>query len=251
MADLLLYAELYDNPLTEKEGDFTAKPKVTGTVRNADIAKRIVAKRTEYRQETIENILRMADEEKSIAIAEGKSVIDGVGQCLVQIKGVFDSETEGFDPKKHSLLVGYTSGKTLRSMLAETKVMTDGAAKTGPVIGKVSDASTGSLDTTLTAGMPIIVEGSNIKVAGEKEGIGFFFIPASEGKAAVKASVLVDNNPSRLTVMVPSSLEKGDYYVKVVTQYGRSGLLKEPRSYQYPLLLTWGDNNDDDRPVIE
>lgn len=80
-------------------------------------------------------------------------------------------------------------------MLAETKVMTDGAAKTGPVIGKVSDASTGSLDTTLTAGMPIIVEGSNIKVAGEKEGIGFFFIPASEGKAAVKASVLVDNNP--------------------------------------------------------
>lgn len=100
MADLLLYAELYDNPLTEKEGDFTAKPKVTGTVRNADIAKRIVAKRTEYRQETIENILRMADEEKSIAIAEGKSVIDGVGQYLVQIKGVFDSETEGFRPEK-------------------------------------------------------------------------------------------------------------------------------------------------------
>jgi len=55
MADILLYAELYDNPLTEKEGDFTAKPKVTGTIRNADIAKRIVEKRTEYRPETIEN----------------------------------------------------------------------------------------------------------------------------------------------------------------------------------------------------
>ena len=113
MADLLLYAELYDNPLTEKEGDFTAKPKVTGTVRNADIAKRIVAKRTEYRQETIENILRMADEEKSIAIAEGKSVIDGVGQYLVQIKGVFDCETEGFDAKKHSHFprTGYLNSK--------------------------------------------------------------------------------------------------------------------------------------------
>ena len=44
MADLLLYADLYDNPLTEKEGDFIAKPKSTGTVRNADIAHRIVEK---------------------------------------------------------------------------------------------------------------------------------------------------------------------------------------------------------------
>lgn len=247
MSDLILHADLYDNPLTEKEGDFTAKPKVTGTIRNADIARRIVEKRTEYRPETIENILRMADEEKSIAIAEGKSVIDGVGQYLIQIKGPFDSETEGFNATKHKLVVSYSSGKTLRTKLKETKVITDGAAKTGPVIGKVTDPSTSEVDTTMTPGMPIVVEGSNIKVAGEDPSNGFFFIPSADGAAAMKATVLVDNNPSRLTVMVPSTLADGDYTVKVVTQFSRGGTVKQPRSYQYPLLLTIGD----DRPVIE
>lgn len=247
MSDLILYAELYDNPLTEKEGDFTARPKVTGTIRNADIARRIVEKRTEYRPETIENILRLADEEKSIAIAEGKSVIDGVGQYQVQIKGAFEGETEGFSTPKHKLVVSYSSGKTLRAKLLETKVITDGAAKTGPVIGKVTDSSTTETDATMTPGMPIIVEGSNIKVAGEDPANGFFFVAATEQATAVKATVLVDNNPSRLTVMVPSSLADGDYYLKVVTQFARGGLVKQPRSYQYPLLLTVGD----DRPVIE
>lgn len=249
MADILLYAELYDNPLTEKEGDFTAKPKVTGTIRNADIARRIVEKRTEYRPETIENILRLADEEKAIAIAEGKSVVDGVGQYLVQIKGVFDSETEGFDSKKHALTVSYSSGKTLRKKLAETKVMTDGAAKTGPVIGKVTDSFNGNTDQTLTPGMPIVVEGGNMKITGSNEANGFFFVPATGSGSSVKASVVVGNTPSTLTVMVPANLAKGDYYVKVVTQYGRGGLLKDPRSYQYPLILTLG--SEDNRPVIE
>ena len=35
MSDLFLYTDLYDYPLTEKEDDFSAKPKITGTVRNA------------------------------------------------------------------------------------------------------------------------------------------------------------------------------------------------------------------------
>lgn len=70
MSDIKLYADLYDNALTEKEGDCTARPRINGTLYNADIARRIVEKRTEYRPETIENILTMADEEKSIGLAQ-------------------------------------------------------------------------------------------------------------------------------------------------------------------------------------
>ena len=76
---IILNTDLYGNLLTERKGDYTAKPRITGTLYNTDIAARIVAARTEYQHGTILNILDMADSHKVQAIAEGKSVVDGVG----------------------------------------------------------------------------------------------------------------------------------------------------------------------------
>ncbi len=84
---IILNTDLYDNLLTERKGDYTAKPRITGTLYNTDIAARIVAARTEYQHGTILNILDMADSHKVQAIAEGKSVVDGVGQYLVNVQG--------------------------------------------------------------------------------------------------------------------------------------------------------------------
>ena len=75
-----LTVDLYDNVLTEKSNDYTGKVSITGTIHNTDIADRIVKARTEFRPETIVTILGMSDEIKVAAIAEGKSVVDGVGQ---------------------------------------------------------------------------------------------------------------------------------------------------------------------------
>lgn len=255
MSDIKLYADLYDNALTEKEGDCVARPRINGTLHNADIARRIVEKRTEYRAETIENILRMADDEKSLAIASGMSVVDGIGQYIVQIKGVFAKATDPFDAEKHSLTVAYTSGKTLRKRLLETEVVTNGAATVGPVIGGLTDSSTGKDDGTFTPGMPIVVGGSNIKISGTNEANGFYFVPAAEGNTPVKAKVIVHNNPSQLTVMVPADLAAGDYYISITTQYGRTANVKEPRTYKYPILLSTAGSGEGegggDRPEIE
>ena len=255
MSDIKLYADLYDNALTEKEGDCVARPRINGTLHNADIARRIVEKRTEYRAETSENILRMADDEKSLAIASGMSVVDGVGQYIVQIKGVFAKATDPFDAEKHSLTVAYTSGKTLRKRLLETEVVTNGAATVGPVIGGLTDSSTGKDDGTFTPGMPIVVGGSNIKISGTNEANGFYFVPAAEGNTPVKAKVIVHNNPSQLTVMVPADLAAGDYYISITTQYGRTANVKEPRTYKYPILLSTAGSGEGegggDRPEIE
>lgn len=40
---IILNTDLYDNLLTERKGDYTAKPRITGTLYNTDIAARIVA----------------------------------------------------------------------------------------------------------------------------------------------------------------------------------------------------------------
>ena len=75
-----LKPDLEDNPLTERKGDYPAKPRITGTVRNTNIADRIVAARTEYQHGPILNILNMAEEHKVQAIAQRPSVIAGDGE---------------------------------------------------------------------------------------------------------------------------------------------------------------------------
>ena len=51
---IILTADLYDNAVTERKGDYTAKPRITGTVRNHQIAERILARGSELRLDTIE-----------------------------------------------------------------------------------------------------------------------------------------------------------------------------------------------------
>ncbi|RHJ91659.1 DNA-binding domain-containing protein [Parabacteroides bouchesdurhonensis] len=242
MAETKLYAGLYDNALTEKEGDYTAKAKSTGTVYNADIAQRIVKKRTEYRPETIENILRMADEEKSLAIAEGKTVVDGVGQYMVQIKGVFDSATSPFDHTKHQLVTSYSAGKTLREQLSATEVVIDGAVVTGPVIGAVLDPTTPDTPNQLPFRGMVLIEGTRIALRGTDPAVGITFTPVDttggEKPVFITAAQCSPNQPSKLQFSLPAEVSIGDWHVKVATQYTGAKDTKEPRSYEYPFVVS-------------
>ena len=248
---IILTADLYDNALTEKKGDYVAKAAITGTLRNDGIADRIVAKRTEYRRETIINILNLADEEKANAIAENKSVIDGVGQYLLSILGSFDGEKAPFDPAKHKLAVSFAPGKFLRELLKSVEVQTR-PASTGPVINSIIDSTTNELNGQLTSGSAAVIDGANIRIAGDDKVVGVFF--TKTGGTAKKCPLLIHNNPSQLTVMLPA-LEDGEYTLSIVTQYAANNkLVKDARTYTFPVVLYVGakpGGGEDDRPVIE
>ncbi len=96
---ITLNVDLYDNIMTEQKGDYTGRARITGSLHNKEIAARIIKERTEYRQETIENILDLADQKKVEAIAEGKSVVDGVGQYIVTVRGSFLGENASLTPR--------------------------------------------------------------------------------------------------------------------------------------------------------
>lgn len=247
---IILNVNLYDNAVTETKGDYVGKLVVTGTLHNVDIANRIVTKRTEYRLETIVNILEIADQEKVNAIAEGKSVVDGVGQYLVNVGGSFDGEKAPFNPEYHKLGVAYTPGKLMRDTLKRVVVETRPAV-TGPIINDIVDSTTGEKNLLLTSAGPAVISGANIKVVGSNPSVGIYLTPA-KGES-IKAGVLIHNNPSQVTFMLPA-LENGEYTLSITTQYSAgNNTVKEPRTYTFPVLLYVGEipDDDDDRPVIE
>ena len=181
---IILNTDLYDNLLTERKGDYTAKPRITGTLYNTDIAARIVAARTEYQHGTILNILDMADSHKVQAIAEGKSVVDGVGQYLVNVQGAFEGEKAQFEPGKHALGITYTMGKLLRETLKLVKVVVNGVAAVGPVINTVTDSTSKAINGQLSSGGALVLGGVNLKLQGDDPSIGVYLphpVPAALG----------------------------------------------------------------------
>lgn len=249
----LLTADLYDNAFTERKGDYTAKIRITGTVRNKEIAERILNRGCEVRLDTIEYILGMSDEEKADAVAQGKSVIDGMGQYLPTVVGPFEGEKAAFDKAKNKLTASYTPGKLLRDKLSNVDVETR-AAVTGPVINWLVDSTTNEKNMQLTSAAPAVISGANIKVVGDDPTVGVFFTK-TDGTPK-KCPLLIHNNPSELTVMLPT-LEDGEYMLSIVTQYGSSNkMVKEPRTYVFPVVLYAGNKpegggGEDDRPEIE
>lgn len=237
---IILNTDLYDNLLTERKGDYTAKPRITGTLYNTDIAARIVAARTEYQHGTILNILDMADSHKVQAIAEGKSVVDGVGQYLVNVQGAFEGEKAQFEPGKHALGITYTMGKLLRETLKLVKVVVNGVAAVGPVINTVTDSTSKAINGQLSSGGALVLGGVNLKIQGDDPSIGVYLTPTTEGAAPMKAPVVIANSPSQVIVQMPT-LADGQYTVSLTTQYSGSRNVKEPRTYTFPIILIVGE----------
>ena len=241
---IILNTDLYDNLLTERKGDYTAKPRITGTLYNTDIAARIVAARTEYQHGTILNILDMADSHKVQAIAEGKSVVDGVGQYLVNVQGAFEGEKAQFEPGKHALGITYTMGKLLRETLKLVKVV-NGVAAVGPVINTVTDSTSKAINGQLSSGGALVLGGVNLKIQGDDPSIGVYLTPTTEGAAPMKAPVVIANSPSQVIVQMPT-LADGQYTVSLTTQYSGSRNVKEPRTYTFPIILIVGEGGGGD-----
>lgn len=245
----ILTVDLYDNLLTEKQGDYSGKVRITGTLHNKEVAQRFAKARTEYRPETIENILNISDQIKVEMIAEGKSLVDGVGQYMLNINGSFEGEDPKFDPNKHTIGVTYTPGKLLLKALKQISV-DPRIAKTGPVINSFTDSTTGSVNGKITSGGPAVIDGSTLLLKGTDTSIGVYFTPDGGGEAK-KVQTIVMNTKSQIIVSVPQ-LEDGQYSLSVTTQAGSNyQLVKEPRTYTFPILLTVGNGGEDDRPVIE
>jgi len=235
-----LNVSLYDNPLTERKDDFVGRVQLNGVLTNETVAKFIVAERTEFRYETILNILTLGDEVKCQHLAAGYAVNDGVAHMRPSITGNFIGSAAQFNPAVHSVGVSMSPAATLRNAIKEATVVMQGLAVSGTVINKVQDMYSGEENGLITPNRNLKIFGQRLKIAGENPAnVGIWFIKSDDETARVKVDErdIIDNNPSQLTVVIPT-LTTGEYYVEVTTQYSTgSALLKEPRTFRFELPL--------------
>lgn len=240
---IILTVDLYDNVLTEKVGDYTGKIRITGTVRTKDVANRVVKKRTEYRPETIANILDLSYQEIIEALVQGKCVVNALGQFLLNITGPFDGKKQDYKSDSNRITVSFTPSADLLKALGNIYVNAD-VATVGPMIENITDSTTGEVNLRLTPNAPAIITGSNLLIKGDHPSNGVYFTKDEEGAAPQKVALIVRNTKGEIIIQIPA-LTDGQYWLSVTTQVGSNySLVKDPRTYRFPILLTVGETDE-------
>ncbi|MDR2653651.1 MAG: DUF4469 domain-containing protein [Prevotellaceae bacterium] len=235
-------AWLYDNLLTQDNpNDYVARVNAERSLNISDICESAVARGgADISAAAMEHAVNLFLKEMGYRLCDGFSVNTGWFTASVHIRGVFDSPNEAFDPKKHTVLFEFHQGATLRKELEMVGVDILGVAETGATVAQVTDVKTGSINDLLTPNRNLKIAGHKIKIAGDNEANGVYFInQATQERTKVDASDIVTNNPSELIVVTPA-LASGTYHLEITTQFTGSGgkVLNEPRTATFDKVLT-------------
>ena len=177
--------------------------------------------------------------EMAYQLCDGYSVNTGYFMASAQIRGVFDSPAETYNPEKHSIIFQFNQGDKLRAEIPTIEVNILGIADAFSTILQVTDVKCGSVNDLLTPARNLKIIGNKIKIAGDNPANGIFFVDtATEQRTVVDPTDVVVNNPSELIVVIPA-LADGTYRLEVVSQFsGGNVLLKEPRKATLDKHLT-------------
>ena len=205
------------------------------TQRNEDIAALITKERSEFRPETILNILNMRDKAVVGFIQDGLSFMDGVSQISPRVSGVWETENSQYDEKIHKRNVDMIPTSELRNALDSITVKVLGAKETTAKISAVTDTASGLTDGTLTIGDDILVEGEKLKVDEKDPLQGVFFVTKDGGEYKTERRLSL-NKPTQILARVPANVPEGKVTVKVRTKFaGSAKALKELREIIYGL----------------
>ena len=225
-----LNAWLKKNMLTEDPKDYVASVQKKGSIGISDIVDELVSEGMEIKRETVIDIISRFNRKAADLVLSGYNVNTGLVYMRPVVKGVFYDKT--WNPETNSVYIAINQGLDLRNAVAETVVEIMGEQAEPLEIYSITDSMTGKTDGTLTKGRNAEIKGSYLKVVGESPDCGISFkntVTQAITKLAINDIVL--NEPSRLLILVPSELAKGEYELSLTTQYtGGNTLLKTPRS---------------------
>ena len=225
---------LIDNTVTTLiDNDKIAKVKTRKTKTIDDIAERIVAERTEYRKETIANIIRLANAAKLEFLSQGEMVNDGVVIYEPTITGNFYEDT-AFDDNRHTCIVNTRVCNTVHTMLRQVKGAYTGLTvdNGGAVITGITDTVTGATTGEVTPGKTVTIVGKKIRVVpedGETVESCITYTNAATNQVVAQEDVPVINDPSKIVLRLPL-LPVGQYTLTLKTVFSTANTnLKAPR----------------------
>jgi hypothetical protein len=156
--------------------------------------------------------------EAAYQMCDGFGINMRLFSMYLNVGGLFESVREPVTPETHPVDVHFLIREPLRRMLALVDVDIVGLAESGA----------------------FRLLGAKVKVLGEPDKTGVFFVPADNADGGVKVTEnLIENTPSKIAGIIPNLPAEKTWVLEVRTQYTHSGmLLKEVRVIRSGFTLT-------------
>jgi hypothetical protein len=225
----------HPNLLTERQDDFAAQTHSKSSLNMDDIIVLMEKRGSTTTKTDALAVLNDFHETVKSATISGSTVNTPLFNTSFSITGVFNGAMDSFDPKRHKLNVKISKGTLLRAIEKDIKPRKINVDAPRPHIKEVIDSITGKIDLELTSDGIVVINGYNIKIAGSNPACGLYFVEADGTE--IKATVFVQNDPSRLVAKIPI-LSEGDCRIKIITQYSGGKDLKNPKTMIYDKVFT-------------
>ena len=207
---------LRENLLTPAPGNYMAQVADVRSYTLDEIINLMMEKGSSVTRADAAAVLQVYGEVCALLVANGAALNTPLINASMSISGVFDGANDSFDRRRHAVNLNMTAGTLLRDALASVKCEKTQIASTDPYITEVKDVVSDTVNSALTKGGIVQITGSRLKFDAKDETQGIFFVP--ETGAPVRATVVAENKPARLTALIPQTLDAGIRYIEIRTK---------------------------------
>lgn len=207
---------LRENLLTPAPGNYMAQVADVRSYTLDEIINLMMEKGSSVTRADAAAVLQVYGEVCALLVANGAALNTPLMNASMSISGVFDGANDSFDRRRHAVNLNMTAGTLLRDALASVKCEKTQIASTDPYITEVKDVVSDTVNSALTKGGIVQITGSRLKFDAKDETQGIFFVP--ETGAPVRATVVAENKPARLTALIPQTLDAGIRYIEIRTK---------------------------------
>jgi len=167
-------------------------------------------------------------------LAEGNGFLSPYFRLTPGLRGVFESEEDKYDPKRHRPGVNFRPGKKMEQAIRKMKVQRIDSTLPAPRPLAFEDYKTGIRNQLMVPGKVGLISGEQLKLTDPDDlAQGVFLKHLSSGQF-YRVADLYRNFPQELLMALPDTLPRGAYWLEVRSAYGTRG---EIRTGQLPATL--------------
>jgi hypothetical protein len=203
---------LVENHLTDDPDDYSAMVTDNDTVTDDQIIDDMVERGSTVTKADILSVLEEYGASIQRYLRNGYQVNTDLFRLYPSISGVFHGRNDSFDRSRHQIKLSLNAGSRLKDVVPDIDVQRVEINEVTPVIQRVEDLKTHSVDSDISPGNILSVKGAHLKFDESDPEQGVFFI--DESGHATRAENIAKNKPSELLVFVPESLS-GSYHIEV------------------------------------
>ena len=182
--------------------------------------------------------VRQFFDEAAYQLCNGFGINTGYFTIHPNVGGTFDSNTDGHDLRKHKITFRFRTLAPLRRLTEHITVDIEGIYDGTGFIDEFVDVDEGLVNSEFIPGNMFSISGQKIKIAGDDDSCGVYFVPVEDPSKAVKVKRLAENSATKIIGKAPDT-EYQHNILEIRTQFTGSGssLLKKMRVIKSDFVL--------------